>query len=161
VKLPPNVEDHLSRRRFVLLFSALLIFYVLVPIVHEVRAMLHQTVPPLIEGGLFIALITMAVVSVDIGGARRAIAVMLGLALVVLLVEPALVASEWIEITRNLVAVVFFGHAIWAMLVFILTCRRVTFNVVCASLCIYLLLGLVWALAYSVLDVLTPNAFTW
>src|SRR5262249_49800773 len=38
--------------------------------------------------------------------------------------------------------------------------RQVTVNIVCASLCIYLLLGLVWALAYSVDDVLDPSAFT-
>jgi len=161
VKLPPTVEDYLSRRRFVLLFSALLIFYVLVPVVHDVRAMLHQTVPPLIEGGLFIALITMAVVSVDKGGARRGIGIFLGVALAALWILAALTKSEPLEVARNVLAAGFFGHAIWTMLVFILTCQRVTFNVVCASLCIYLLLGLVWALAYSVLDVLTPNAFTW
>lgn len=36
--------------------------------------------------------------------------------------------------------------------------RQVTFNIVCASLCIYLLLGLVWALTYSVDDALDPTA---
>jgi len=38
--------------------------------------------------------------------------------------------------------------------------RQVTFNIVCVSLCIYLLLGLVWALTYSVDDALDPTAFT-
>jgi hypothetical protein len=144
-----------------LLFVSLLAFYVLVPIVHEVREMLHPALPSLMERCLFIALLTGAVVSVGKGPTRTVIAPPLGVATVVLWVVEAFVVSEPLEVTHDLLGVAFFGYAIWAMLVFILASRRVTFDTVCASLCLYLLLGLVWALAYSVVDVLNPGAFTW
>ncbi|MBN1911800.1 MAG: hypothetical protein JW818_18815 [Pirellulales bacterium] len=37
--------------------------------------------------------------------------------------------------------------------------RHVTFNVICASLCVYLLLGFVWANVYSLIALLQPGSF--
>jgi hypothetical protein len=144
-----------------LLFGTLLGFYVLVPIVHEVRDVLHPAVPQLMEGALFIALLTGAVISVARGTARTVIALLLGIGPVVLWAVDAFVVSKPLAVTRDSLGVAFLGYAIWAILRFTLASRRVTFNTVCASLCIYLLLGIVWALAYSVVDALHPGAFTW
>jgi hypothetical protein len=71
------------------------------------------------------------------------------------------VGSRTLAVIQYLFAGAFFGYAMWVMLLDIFTSRRVTFNTVCASLCVYLLLGVVWALAYSMVDVLNPAAFTW
>jgi hypothetical protein len=144
-----------------LLFGTLLVFYVLVPIVHEVRDRLHPRLPLLLEGGLFFAIIIGAVVTAGKGAARTAIALLLGLTPVLLWIVRLFVDSDSLEIARDLLGAVFFTYAIWAILIFTLASRRVTINTVCASLCIYLLLGLVWALAYSVVDMVIPGAFTW
>jgi hypothetical protein len=144
-----------------LLFGTLLLFYVLVPIVHETHDRLHPSPPLLLEGGLFFAVIIGAVISAGKGPTRTAIALLLGLTPVVLWIVKLFVDSQLLEIARDLSGAVFFAYAIWAILIFTLASRRVTFNTVCASLCIYMLLGLVWALAYSVVDLLIPGAFTW
>jgi hypothetical protein len=160
VSSEPNTEGYISRHRFVFLFGALMIFYALLPVVHELRGRLNERVPILVEGGLFIALLTAAVVSIGKHPVHMALAALVGVAFVALWGVEMFAASERLEIVRDLMGVVFFSHTVGAMLVFIITTRRVTFNTICASLCVYLLLGLVWALAYSVVDLLNPNAFT-
>jgi hypothetical protein len=161
VNSQPNTESFIVRHRFVLLFAALLIFYALVPVVHQLRAKMHDRIPPLIEGGSFIALLVASVVSIEKRPTHLAVAVLLGAIVMGLWIAELVVSSEQLEVARDLSAIAFFGHIVWTMLVFVLTTRRVTFNTICASLCIYLLLGLTWALAYSVEDLLNPNAFTW
>src|SRR5262249_60703602 len=76
-----------------------------------------------------------------------------------LIVLQSLSDAVWITILHHVFSGVFLGYAIVVMLRFIFTSRQVTFNTLCASLCIYLLLGLVWALGYSVLQRLDPAAF--
>jgi hypothetical protein len=161
VNSPSNTEGFLSRHRFVLLFAALLIFYTLLPVTQELQSRMHERAPALIEGGLFIALLTASVISIGKHPARTALSGLVAATLIALRIAGIFVASSSLEIARDLFGVAFFGYTVATMLMFILTTRRVTFNTVCASLCVYLLMGLVWALAYSVVDLLNPDAFTW
>lgn len=160
VKSQPGAESFVSRHRFVLLFAVLLIFYVLTPIVHQLREGLHPAVPPVVEGLLFLALLLGTVVSVSKGRAGTLSALLLAFPAVVFWLVGIVVASHGVDVIRHLLLIAFLGYVIWVMLRAIFDRRQVTFNTVCASLCIYLLLGLVWALAYSVVDVLDPAAFT-
>ena len=97
-----STEGFVRRHSFVLLFGTLLVFYVLVPIVHEVRDVLHPAVPQLMEGALFIALLTGAVISVARGTARTVIALLLGIGPVVLWAVDAFVVSKPLAVTRGL-----------------------------------------------------------
>jgi hypothetical protein len=160
VKPQPGAERFISRQRFVLLFGTLVAFYVLATILHQFREGLHPAVPPVVEGILFLALLLGAVVSVSKSRAWIVFGLLLGLPVVVLWLVGVAVESEGVAVSRHLFLAAFLGYAIWVMLRAIFHSRQVTFNTVCASLCIYLLLGLVWALAYSVVDVLDPGAFT-
>jgi hypothetical protein len=153
-------EGFVQRHRFVLLFVALLVFYVVLPILQQVRDKLHPLLPVLAEGVLFIVVLMGAVVSVSQGRRSIGFVALLGLPVLVLWVGEAIVASDSVAVLRHVFAVVFLGYVIGVMLRAIFHSQQVTFNTVCASLCIYLLLGLVWALAYSVVDVLDPTAFT-
>ncbi len=54
----------------------------------------------------------------------------------------------------------FVGFVILQLLAFILRAPRVNSEVLCAGVSVYLLLGLLWALAYSVIWQLDPGAFT-
>jgi hypothetical protein len=151
----------LDRHRFVVLFALLLLFYIVVPIVHHVRENLHPSAAVLVEGTLFILLLTWAVASVGTGRTGMIIAVLLGLVLVAMWIAEGFFKGELSLVARYGLGACFFGYAIWMMLVFIFASRRVTFNTVCASLCVYLLLGLVWGLIYSTVDVVSPGDFTW
>jgi len=160
VKSQPEAEGFVSRHRFVLLFGVLVAFYVVTPIVHQLREGLPPAVPPAVEGALFMTLLVGTVVSVSKGRAWAVFALLLALPAAALWFVSFAVASAGVEVTRHLLLVVFLAYVIWVMLRAIFDSRQVTFNTVCASLCIYLLLGLLWALAYSVIDMLDPAAFT-
>ena len=148
-----------TRHRFVLLFVALLVFFVFVPILHQVRESLHPVLPSIFEALLFVAVLVGVVVSISTTRVSRILAMGLGLPLAALVALHALGDWPWVGIIRHLVAAAFLGYAIVVMLVFILTSRQVTVNIVHASLCIYLLLGVLWALAYSVIDQVDHAAF--
>jgi hypothetical protein len=152
-------EHFVSRHRFIFLFWTLVVFYVLVPILHRVRHLVHPGLPPVAEGILFVAVLTGAMLSVT---GRRALILLtsvLGVVAVALKLVYDVVRYEKLSVVMHLVVLGFLLEVIWLMLRHIFACRRVTFNTVCASLCIYLLLGMVWALAYSVVDVMDPGAF--
>jgi hypothetical protein len=143
-----------------LLFGVLVIFYVLTPVLHQLREGLPPAVSTVIEGMLFLALLLGTVGSVSKGRAWILFALLLALPAAVLWLVGLTVASDAVDVIRHLLLIVFLGYVIGVMLRAIFDSRQVTFNTVCTSLCIYLLLGLVWALAYTVVDVLDPAAFT-
>ncbi len=161
MRAQPRPEGYVSRHRFILLFGTLLVFYVLVPIVNEVRGVLHPLLPQVLEGGLFVAVMTGAVISTGRSVLRAVTATMLGAALVVAWAAHLFSAWDLLGVFRDLLGIVFFGYAIGVMFHFIQSSRRVTFNTVSASLCIYLLFGIVWGMAYSAIDALSPGSFTW
>jgi hypothetical protein len=143
------------------LFGSLVVCYVLLPILHQLREAIDPGLPPLLERVILVVLLTGAVASVSRSRAGILLALGLGILAVALWVLNLFVVSDTLAVLQHLLAAAFFGYVIWVLLLAIFAGRRATFNTVCASLCIYLLLGLVWAMAYSVVDVLDPNAFTW
>jgi hypothetical protein len=149
-----------SRHRFILLFAAILFFYVLVPVVHQLRELMHPEWPPFLEGVFFVALLSGAVVSVKHGRAWILFVLLLALPALLVWIVDLFVVSNTLAVLRQLFAAAFLGYVIWDMFHFIYSSRQVTYNTVCASLCIYLLLGIIWALVYSVVDMLDPEAFT-
>jgi hypothetical protein len=157
----PDAQGFLGRHRFVILFGTLLAFYVLVPIVHHAGDALHPATAPLVEGVFFIAVLAAAVVSVCRRRTAVIVAALWGLPLLGLWIADAVKGPSSLVVGHYVLAAAFFGFAIWMMLLFVFASRRVTFNTVCASLCVYLLMGVVWALFYSAVDVLSPGAFTW
>ncbi|MHC4107785.1 MAG: potassium channel family protein, partial [Planctomycetota bacterium] len=59
-----------------------------------------------------------------------------------------------------LFAVAFLAYAVAAILRVVFTDQRVTYNTIAASLCVYLLLGVLWAAVYSVLELIEPDSFS-
>ena len=85
----------------------------------------------------------------------------------VVLVGPALV-GEWLsywrpELPLSVVirggGVLFIGFVVLEFLRFILRAPRVDFEVLCAGIAAYLMLGLLWAFAYILVDRLVPDSF--
>jgi hypothetical protein len=147
------------RHGFVLLFITLLFFLLLVPIVHQVREDLRPGTAPILEGIVFIAVLAAAVMAVTKSRASLLLSLGLGVPTAVLGVVHVFSVWDGIAVVRHLFGVGFLGYVIAMMLLFIFVSQRVTFNTVCASLCVYLLLGVLWSIAYSVVDLLDPAAF--
>lgn len=59
----------------------------------------------------------------------------------------------------DLLRFVFLGTVIWFILSDVLRSRRVTLNTVFGACCTYLLIGLMWAAVYSVLELNEPGSF--
>jgi Ion channel len=84
-----------------------------------------------------------------------------------LLATPALIAS-WesysrpelmsLEIFRG-TAILFFGFVVLQLFWFIVRAPRVDSEVLCAGVTVYLMLGLIWSFAYTLVDWLVPNSF--
>jgi hypothetical protein len=160
VMMQLGTESFVSRHRFVWLFAVLVVFYVVAPILHQLREAFHPAVLSVAEGILLLALLVGTVVAVSKARVWTLFALLLALPALVLWLIAIAIPSEGIEVIRHLLMISFLACVICVMLGAIFGSRQVTFNIVCASLCVYLLLGLVWALTYSVDDALDPTAFT-
>jgi hypothetical protein len=127
---------------------------------------LNMLVSPFVDqfpGGLLVATVLMTLVLLSallaIGGRVRT---MVG----VVLVAPALL-GEWLSYWQpDLLSVMirgssvlFIGYVVLEFLRFILRAPRVDFEVLCAGIATYLMLGLFWSLAYILVDRLVPNSF--
>ena len=150
------VLRRLRFRRFstVQLLIALALLFTFVPFVEE------------IEGGELIAsfLFSLVLLSAILAVAERKRVLIIALVLAV----PA-IAGRWINHFRpDLVppAVFLVGGLILIIFVvahllrFVLRAPSVTTEVLCASISAYLMLGLMWTMAYWLVDQLTPGAFS-
>ncbi len=68
--------------------------------------------------------------------------------------------SDGVGIAWRLFAIAFLAYAIVAILRVVFTDQRVTYNTIAASLCVYLLLGLLWASVYVVMELIEPGSFS-
>lgn len=133
-----------------------------------VALVLLLTTVPLVDefvGGEIVesVLITLVLLSavVAVGGRRRSLVVG------ILLVAPAVI-SKWIdhvwpgqvprEITQAM-AIVFLSWVTFRLLHFILTAPQVDSEVLAAAIAVYLIFGLIWGFAYSLVAGLNPKAF--
>jgi hypothetical protein len=148
-----------TQHRFVLLFVTLLVFLVVMPLVHQVREALHPAVPPALEALLFISVLAGVIISISTSRASKLLALGFGLPVALLIVVHTLTDATWTMAIRHSYAAAFLGYAIFVMLRLILTGHQVTYNTVFASLCIYLLLGVLWAHGFALIDHLDPAAF--
>jgi voltage-gated potassium channel Kch len=55
--------------------------------------------------------------------------------------------------------ILFFGYILSIIFIGIFKAKKVTTNLIFGSICIYLLIGLVWAFIYSLLEILSPGSF--
>jgi hypothetical protein len=128
---------------------------------------LNILVSPFVDvfrGGFLVetALITLVLLSalLAIGGRLRTL-------VGAVLVAPALV-GEWLIYWRpdlpffvvvRASGLLFIGFVVLQFLRFIVRAPRVDFEVLCAAIATYLMLGLLWSIAYTLLDRLVPDSF--
>jgi hypothetical protein len=76
------------------------------------------------------------------------------------------VATKWTEQwlpkgTFSISAILTFGFIMMVLFRFILSARKVNSEVLCAAVSNYLLMGLMWAMAYRLVDLTSMNAFSY
>ncbi len=135
------------------LLCSLVLFIVMIPFVEDIPngAFLEPSLLTLVLGAGLMA----------VGGRRRVL--MVGLFLLL----PSVI-FRWIHhVSPDLVSpavflgfgLVFIGFVVANILSFILRAGRVDTEVICAGVSVYLLIGLLWSMAYKLLGTVSPDAF--
>ncbi len=146
------------RNRFILLLAALTLLMLATPFVHVLGQHLHPRIARGVITILFVAILVSAVFAVSGSRLTTVLAVVLAAPGILLQAVDLLDVHQSIEITKLLFGVLFLGFTVVVVLHHIFTIDRVTVDTIAAALCVYLLLGVLWALVYSALDMLSPGS---
>lgn len=147
------------RRPGLLRFSAVELLAALVSLIITAPFLERLTYGPTIEPVLMTLVLVFAVLAV--GGNRRT------LLWAILLVIPAVVGRWLNHANPDLLAgevhrvaeLVFLGFVVGHLLRFVLRAPRVNAEVLCAGIAGYLMLGLIWMVAYMLVEKAIPGAF--
>jgi hypothetical protein len=110
---------------------------------------------------LFLLLILAAILAAKKSGREVAISVSLGsaalLARVAILFDLRL--PLWLEVTMGLAALAFFAWVLVVLIADIFARGEVTGDKICGAICVYLLIGITWAILFGVLELASPGSF--
>ena len=67
--------------------------------------------------------------------------------------------SDAYQFVNHVADILFLGYVTYVILRHLFDTSQVTFSTICAALCVYLLLAVLWAIVYSLVDVIDPGAF--
>jgi hypothetical protein len=149
----------MHRHRFDVLLGALVLLLVSTPVVR----LFAPESSPLLAGLTVTALFVVVLLSAVFAVCQTRRSVTLGLSLVVpaiVLHEVSLhVELEGIVALAHVLSICFLGYTIAVLLGYLFSSERVGLNTIYASLCVYLLLGVLWANLYSLINVIEPESF--
>lgn len=151
--------NSLLRQRFVVMFFALMSFFALMPILEDVREDAWPGTPHMLRLSLFVGSLGAVLISISRTRLSAGIALVMSLATTVLWFVPGpMLSGSWV-IFRHAIAIGFISYSIVCILLMVFSSSRVTLNLLCAALCVYLLLGINWAILYSLITTVDPHAF--
>ncbi len=142
-----------GERRFFFLLIFLLVFIFLGPFTQTDDKVLS------LYDGLFTAMLIVGAYSASHKKSSLMIASALALPAVALVWLDHFDPSTTYAAARYVLALLFFTFTAGTILSNVLKAERVTFDKICAALCSYLLLGLIFAILYSLLEFLEPGTF--
>ena len=146
--------------RFAILLCALILMMVSSPVIRAFASGVRRTRGDIAVTILFSFVVLSAVFAVSRSRKQQVVALLLAVPAVV-----AQGASAWrptdhgIAVASHVLGILFLGYAVVLVARFLFSGDRVTPDVICASLCVYLLLGVAWAIAYSLIAHLEPGSF--
>jgi hypothetical protein len=149
----------MSRYRFEYLLAALLVLLIAAPLLRLLGDGSQARFSSIIMTVVFSSMLLAAVYAVYERGWTSKVAVTLAGLTILFEVLELISGYPGTYIAGQGTALLFLVHTIVAVLRFLFRSQRVTANTICASLCVYLLLAILWAVAYSLLDAIDPGSF--
>jgi len=67
--------------------------------------------------------------------------------------------SKWVYLVNTTFTIIFFGVICGIIMWDVMISKQVTGDTIAGSICAYLLLGLVWAMIYELIELLSPGSF--
>jgi hypothetical protein len=147
------------QHRFAVLLCALTLLIAGAPLVGVLGPGTHPKLAGLVILLLFVVVLVSAVLAVSRTRTTEIIAVLLAIPTVAVQGLQTWLATDGLVIASDVLGIVFLSYAVILILKFLFLSRRVSSDMICASLCVYLLLGLLYAIAYSLFSYLDPTAF--
>ena len=153
VKLLPRVIRNTLEGRFLSLLAAILVYLAIGPVLDKTKEFKFFL-------DIFFSIILLAgIFAVSQKKRSTIIAFTLAIPSLMTVWLRELTGGIALEITSSVLTTLFFGYAVIVLLAFILNSTRVTHNVIYAALIGYLIMGLMWASIYSLIDTITPGSF--
>lgn len=149
----------IHRQRFNLLLAMMALYLISLPTMNQHRFQSHEALQDLLDSFFYALLMIAALYSVD----KRRLLLRSAIALVALSIASK-AAYVWTAQSPYFIAFHLFNLAFLAVVIYSITAflfrrRKVDGNMISASLCCYLLLGILWANLYSLTAFLQPTAF--
>ncbi|UCD52404.1 MAG: two pore domain potassium channel family protein [Phycisphaerales bacterium] len=146
--------------RFSVLLCALVVVIFAAPIVSVVR----ERTPTLFSRVLVLACFSLMLLSAlfAISRSRHQLiaAALLSVPSVILLSVNAVQGNDHVRAWGYVLTILFLGYTIFLIVAALFRQRTITGDIICASLCAYLLLGMFWAHIYSLTEILLPGSFS-
>ncbi len=154
-----GVRAVVRQHRFTVLLGALALLIIGAPLVRALGPGTHPRLAEFVIPLLFTVVILASVFATGRSRTTEIIALSLAVPAVILQALQVWLATDGLAIAGHLVGILFLGYAIVLVLKYLFVTRRVSSDLICASLCVYLLIGLLCALAYSLIHFLDPKSF--
>jgi len=147
--------------RFGVLLAALFIMLVYQPLVDLVAPRLQPLAARVVVGVVFTWLMLAAAFAVSESRRSRIILLLLALPGIVMQLADVSLKMDHTRYAGHALSMLFLGYVIFLIVRYILRCEQITPNTIFASLCVYLLLGVFWALIYSFIEHTDPSSFSY
>jgi len=151
--------DQLRKHRFVILLATLLALFPAVAIAQLIRVSVPSMVSGLVVSVFFSGLVLAGVNAVSETRRTTQIAFVLAVPSILTELVSTLIRSDVLLGVGHVFGIAFLGYAVALIVRHLFAVDRVSFDLICASLCGYLLLGFLWASVYSLVDLVERNSF--
>ena len=152
---------YMFRHRFVILLCALTLLLISTPFVHLLGPRQQPILTRFVVTMLFAGLLLSAVFAVSSSRLTSIIAVSLAAPAIILGVLTLLVKQDWIDVATHLLDILFLGYTVVVILGSVFSSSRVTIDTISAALCVYLLLGVLWSIVFSLLETIDHDSFAY
>jgi hypothetical protein len=149
----------MHRHRFDTLLGALFLLLLSAPLVRLLTPGWHPYFARFMVAACFCVMLLSAVFAISERRWTAFVALLLAVPAILLSVLNVLLEQKGIVVAYHLLGMLFLGYTVVVILVYLFREQRVTLNMIFASLCVYLLLGVLWAEVYSLLEILEPKSF--
>ncbi|MCP3902399.1 MAG: two pore domain potassium channel family protein [Planctomycetes bacterium] len=144
------------RNRFKVLLAALVLLMVATP---GSQVLDSTTFARFVVNFSIIVMLLFAALAVSSSRVRTTIAVLLVVPVIGFEIADLFIGAEGSPLVESTIAVIAITYIVALMLEHLFRADRISADTIAASLCVYLLLGVMWAWAYSVLELVRPDSF--
>jgi hypothetical protein len=142
--------------RFLYLLLSIFLLFLLSP----VASMLGMTITLFFMDVAFTIVFISAVYAVGQNRRRLVVGIALLLPSMILTWINPLNTSTTLHLFANLFSLFFFGFIIYSITAHVLRINEVTLEQISGTLCVYMLIGMIWSVAYQMIDMIFPGSFS-